>query len=235
MSIPSEVCERFRLEIAELAQAYGWKYLKSTHELKKQVRDIVFVILMSGSHMNCSTSVLIDMGFYCWSKSISEKYSQDAHIMNLALGGWWELITPDAYNKAVKKAKDQFLNTIVPLLDGFEDRLTETVRDLAFKGIARKYKNGLRTYRVYCKLEYVSHVLGNKEGQQAAIAQYRKMDNEQKNDKCAAIRKYKDNTESFRQAKSNGTYFVESDIMYMVDNKMIDIDGNNQIVFPEME
>ena len=52
---------------------------------------------------------------------------------------------------------------------------------------------------------------------------------------CREIQKYLENMERAKVWRSNGSYFVSSDVMYLVDNGMVGLGDNGLIIFPSVE
>ena len=243
MSIPSELCDKFRLELAQKIEPYGWKYLKSKHVLKKQVKDIVFEVYLGTSWHNSSESARIRMWFMSWCKSISTKYCQDSSVMGFRFSPsngtdweWWQLITPEEFDYAVKDTSELFEKVMLPLVARFEHDYRGTVYDIAMNGYSNPcfYSSTLKDHTSFCDIQFTSHVLGKKAGQQAAIKRYEMMTEERKTGMRRDIRDYLDNLEQARLWHSNGSYFVNSDVMYMVDQGMIALDENGSIIFPSI-
>lgn len=237
MSIPSELCDKFRQEFAKKFEPYGWKYLKSTHELKKQVKDIVFQVSIESSWSNSADSARVRLKSISWCKSISKKYCQDATVMVFQFSPkccdnfeWWQLITPDEYEQAFLDASSQFEKTMLSLVEQFENNYEATVWEIAMNGYCDE-----NIRNVFCRMEYAGHVLGRKLGQQVAIKRYGMMSEERQAGMRKEIQEYLENLERAKKWQSNGLYFVSSDVMYLVDNGIVGLDKNGLIIFPSIE
>lgn len=223
MSIPSELCDSFRLELAKRFEPYGWKYLKSVHELKKQVGDVVFQVGIDSSWSNSADSARVRMLCMCWCKSISKTYTQDATVMHFKFSPtcqdsfeWWELITPKGYAQSVEDAAKQFERTMLPLTERFETDYRGTVLDLAQKGFSNAYIS-----TTFCRIQYAAHVLGEDTVRQAAAMQYAARTERQKASFRDGVQSYLERMEEARKFRDHNGYMFPSDLMYMVDHGIV--------------
>ena len=244
MSVSSELCDKFRLELAQRFEPYGWKYLKSKQVLKKQVNDIEMHVYLGTSWHNSSESVRIRMWFMSWCKSISTKHCQDSNVMGFRFSPshgenweWWQLATPEEYEYAVKDTSELFEKAILPLVEKFKNDYKGTVYDIAMNGYSDPcfHSSPLKKNTAFCYIQFASHVLGKKIGQQVAIKHYEMMSEERQAGMCREIQKYLENMEKAKVWRSNGSYFVSSDVMYLVDNGMVGLGDNGLIIFPSVE
>lgn len=233
MSIPSDLCSAFRLELAGRFEPYGWRYLKSTHELKKQVGDVVFEVGIESSWSNSADSARVRMPCICWCRSISKKYTQPATIMNFRFeptctdsSEWWQLITPGEYAQAVEDAAKQFEQTMLPLTERFGTDYEGAVRDFALDGFSNAY-----IPRTFCRVQYAGHVLGEDFARQAAAGQYAAKTEREKQGFRNGIARYLEQMEQARKMRAHGGYLFPSDLMYMVDHGLVALTSDDDVSF----
>ena len=236
---PGEVCEQFYREIGDFLAPYGWKYLKSTHEAKKQINDIVCEVMMGASWNNDETSARVRIFFLMWSKNISKKYSAYANVLSFQfapLSGrddeWWELMGEGSYERCVADAKAKIEASVIPLVDEFEDNALKAVEKYAIDPYINDY--AVRDRKVYPRIVYISKTLGNRLAQQSYKQRY-------DSDEFLRIRakkdaqSYIDNMEKAKRYRSNGAWWVSIDIMHMIDESIIALDENGEIIFPPID
>lgn len=236
---PGEVCDKFYREIGDFLAPYGWKYLKSTHEAKKQINDIVCEVMMGASWHNNETSARVRMFFLMWSKNISKKYSAYANVLSFEfapLSGrddeWWELMGEGNYEKCVADAKEKIRASVLPLVDEFENNPLETLEKYALTPYVNDY--AVRERKVCPSIVYISKMLGNRLAQQSYKQRYEGDELLRKTAKTEA-QSYIDNMEKAKVYRSNGTWWVHIDIMHMVDESIIALDENGEITFPPID
>lgn len=243
MSDSAERCERFRLAFAKRFEPQGWKYLKSRQALKKQVKDLILETYIGSSWRNSAQDIRIRMWFMSWCRSIAKKECQDAcaigfHFLPSSGRGreWWPIGTPEGYESAAQDASALFERVILPLAERLERNYEATVYDLTMNGYSDPgiETPSIRAHTAFCKLQFASHVFGDPVGQQAAQRRYEEMSEAQREAKRKEVQKYAADRERARSARANGVYFVDSDVMYLVDRGMIALGNDGAIEFPAL-
>lgn len=239
MSVSYDIYQRFQLELAEKFQPLGWKYVKSGPCLKKKVKDIEFIITMGTSWHNNIYSSRVRIGIMAYCKSMSRKNCPASTVLGFRLTPsndeyfeWWELIPSEEYRFALEDSVDLLSKTILPLVEAFEENYEKTARSLALDGYSLC---GALKDICFPTIRFTSHLFGDFCGQQSALRQYNMMSNNHKSRVHNQIELYLSHIELAKRDLSKGMYYVDGDIMYMVDHGMIALSSDGNVIFPTIE
>lgn len=178
MAKPAEICEEFRLAVYEKYKDQGWKYLKSTHGMKKVVKDLVFKVTFSPSFSNQeNVSACIEMRGSVSCKSLHKQGKQPGYMGQFSYeppfgqSWWWELIDPKRREASVLEAQKQIDATMIPLTELFERDYRAGAEYLAGNGFINPVITPQNAC-AECRIMFIDKVLGREAAERVLRRRY---------------------------------------------------------------
>lgn len=190
----------------KLAEAIGWKYLKSKRCLKKCMHDLVFQIDFHSSKWNCSyQSVEVNAEFVLWCKSYGKVRCNNviAHMSYQPDGGYWYDISDEGKLTAVfEELRTKIQNTAVCLYTEFEKDVL-----VATEGLLRDHFD---SYNV--QLDFVADKLGRSAIKEKAHEIYESLSDQMKQQVV-----------EYRNGSRDKAWMINrGNLKYIVDNDLIE-------------
>lgn len=125
-----------------LAEYTGWAFLKSGPSLKKQIGDVVLdIVFYSSKYNNLQHVVDVNGEFRIWVRALDRTCNANSKIGSLNIrpenGGWYDLSTQDALNRALHDMQEKIKRYVFPAADAFEE---SQAKGLAYLGEQAIYR-----------------------------------------------------------------------------------------------